>query len=188
MYVIFEKETGKVLGVSPKDDNENSIWVEFDEVEALISGKDRRKNYRVEYNPKEKQLELVNLHLQSLDGASISDFIYEIPENYAENADIVVEQDQKTRCWRIILGNALKKGLRRQGIRFNSWVNFSVTAKHDPNVLYKTLEVDFSKILQDNCAILPFSMDFEYTNTPISVFTSRKFDSYEFRRIMHEQN
>jgi len=80
MYVIFEKNTGKILGFSPKKEDENSIPVEYSEVEGLLNGRERRKNYRVEYNPKSKQLELINLHLQSLDGASINDFIYEIPE------------------------------------------------------------------------------------------------------------
>ena len=188
MYVIFEKDTGKVLGVSPKKEGDNCILVDYEQVEGLLSGKEKRKSYRVEYNPKTKQLELKNLHLQSLDGFTINEFIYEIPEVNTEDPDITVEQDQKEKCWRITLGDGLKRNLRRQGIRFNSKVNFSVTKKHDPNVLYKTLAIDFSKILQDNYAVLPFTMPFEHNNAEISIFTSRRFDTYCFKRKLNEQN
>lgn len=186
MYVIFEKDTGKVLGVSPKKEDENSILVDYEQVEGLILGREKRKNYRVEYDPKTKQLELKNLHLQSLDGVTINDFIYEIPATASEDPDITVEQDQKEKCWRITLGDSLKRNLRRQGIQFNSKVNFSVTKKHDPNILYKTLAVDFSKILQDNYAVLPFTMLFEHDDAEISIFTSRRFDTYWFERILDE--
>ena len=77
MYVIFEKDTGKVLGVSPKKEGDNCILVDYEQVEGLLLGKEKRKSYRVEYNPKTKQLELKNLHLQSLDGFTINEFIYE---------------------------------------------------------------------------------------------------------------
>ena len=187
MYVIFEQDTGKVLGISPKSE-ENSIEVDLDRVLGLLEGKESRKNYKVEYNPKTKQLDLVNLHSQSLDGLHINDFIYEIPELYEKDADITIEQNQKETCWKVIVGNSLKKSLRKKGIRFNSRLNFSITAKHDPNILYKSFFVDFSQILKENHAVLGFTMPFEYENRDISVFTSRNFDTYQFRRIFNDQN
>jgi hypothetical protein len=186
MYVIFEKDTGKVLGISPKDEHENTIPVNFSEVLGILNGTDRKRNYRVEYNPKTKQLELCDRHEESFDGSSVNDFIYEIPEEPTEDADIVVEQDKPNTCWRIKLGKQLKKNLRKKGIKLNTRLSFSITAKHDPNILYKTLSVDFTRILNDNYAVVDFSMPFETENIPISVFTARRFDSYEFRRILDE--
>ena len=188
MYVIFEKDTGKVLGVSPKKEDDNSILVDYEEVKGLIAGQERRKDYRVEYNLKTKQLELKNLQLQSLDGFTINDFIYEVPEIVTDDPDVTIEQDQKEKCWRITLGHGLKRNSIRQEVEYISNVNFSVTKKHDPNILYKTLTVDFSKILQDNYAVLPFTMPFEHDNTEISIFTSRRFDTYCFKRKLNEQN
>jgi len=184
MYVIFEQDTGKVLGISPKPAEENSIEVDLDRVIGLLEGKESRKNYKVEYNPKTKQLDLVNLRLQSLDGLHINDFIYEIPELYEKDADITIEQNQKETCWKVIIGSSLKKNLKR----FKSRLNFSITSKHDPNILYKTLSVDFSQVLKKNYAVLDFTMPFEYENSEISVFTSRSFDTYQFRRILNDQN
>lgn len=186
MYVIFEKDTGKVLGISPKSENENSIPVNLSAVTGLLNGTERKRNYRVEYNPKTKQLELQDQHQESFDGSSVNDFIYEIPEDTVQDADIVVEQDKPNTCWRIKLGKQLKRNLRKKGIRLNTRLSFSVTAKHDPNILYKTLSVDFARILNDNYAVIDFSMPFETENTPLSVFTARRFDTYQFKRILDE--
>lgn len=186
MHVIFEKDTGKVLGVSPKPQESNSIPVPISSVIGIIEGTERRKNYRVDYNAKNKQLELIDLHRESFDGSSVNDFIFEIPENGVEDADITIEQDIPNTCWRIKLGKTLKRNLRKKGIRLNSKVNFSITAKHDPNILYKTLSVDFSQVLNDNYAVIDFDMPFETKNLSISVFTARRFDTYQFTRILNE--
>ena len=197
MYVIFEKNTGKILGISPKKEVENAIQVNLNEVKGLLTGREQRKDYRVEYNPKTKQLELKNLHLQRLDGFTVNDFIYEVPETVSEDPDITIEQNQKEECWKIILGDSFKhwkimlgdgltNNTKNQGIQFNNRLSFSVTKKHDPNVLYKTLVVDFSKILQDNYIVLPFTMPFEYNDAEISIFTSKRFGIYYFKRIPDE--
>lgn len=186
MHVIFEKNSGKVLGVSPKPSEENSIPVPISSVIGLIEGTERRKNYRVDYNAKNKQLELVDLHRENFDGSSVNDFIFEIPEKKVDDADIIIEQDIPNTCWRIKLGKMLKRNLRRKGIRLNSKVTFSITAKHDPNILYKTMSLDFSQIFNNNYAVIDFDMPFESKNIPISIFTARKFDTYFFKRIFNE--
>lgn len=186
MHVIFQKDTGKVLGVSCKPEQENSIPVDIEQVIGILQGTDSKKNYRVEYNAKQKELELVDLHEESFDGSSVNDFIYEIPETEIPDADIVLEQDFLHTCWRVTLGKQIKKNLKRKGVRLNSELKFSVTAKHDPNILYKTLSVDFSQVFNSNSVVLPFESDFETAYHPLSIFTARKFDSYQFKRIFNE--
>lgn len=183
MYVIFEKDSGKILGITPRQQEKNCIPVELEKVSGILEGKDSRKNYRVEYNPKKKQLELVDLNQESFDGSTVNDFIYEIPETDTDDADITVEQDIPNTCWRFTLGKTLKRNLRNKGIRLNNKLNFSITERHDPNVLYKTIAVDFSNVLSKNCVIVPFDKDFEFKDSSISVFTARRFDSYQFKRI-----
>ena len=187
MHVNFEEETGKILAISPKKQGKNSISVPISSVQNIIDGKTKVKNYRVQYNPKKKQLELANLHKEAVDGFVISDFIYEIPEVASpQQADISVQQDIPNTCWKFKIGSYLQRNLRKNNIRLNSTLKFSVTAKHDPNLLYKLLEVDFSNVLKNNCVVLDFTMSFEYNNNPISVFAARKFDTYEFIRIFDE--
>lgn len=186
MHVIFEKDSGKILGFSPKAEHKNSIPVPLSEVLGLLEGKEKKKNYRVEYNAKTKQLELCDQHRENFDGSSVNDFIYEIPEDYIEDADITIEQDIPNTCWKIKLGNQLKKNLQKKGIKLNTTLSFSITAKHDPNILYKTLSIDFSRVFNDNYAVVDFDMSFEQEKESISVFTSRRFDTYQFKRILNE--
>jgi len=186
MYVIFEKDTGKVLGISPKSENQNSIPVNLSDVTGLLNGTESKRNYIVEYNSRNKQLELRHRNRESFDGSSVNDFIYEIPEGIIEDPDVVIEQDKPNTCWKIRLGTQLKKNLRKKGIKLNTSLSFSVTAKHDPNILYKTLSVDFARVLNDNYVVIDFSMPFEIENTPLSVFTARRFDTYQFKRISDE--
>jgi len=183
MYVQFEQETGEIVGISPRPSaNHHDIEVELEEVVAILEGRERKKNYRVEYEPRKKKLALVNQHEKQFDGASVRDFIYELPEVEQDDVDICVYQDTANSCWKILLGNSLQKNLKKQGLRLNKQLSFSVTAKHDPNILYKTLFVDFSQIVRDNYAVIPFDMEFEEKNSDISVFTAKMFDSYSFRR------
>lgn len=187
MYVIFQKDTGKVLGISSKSAAENSIPVDLDKVLGILKGTDSKKNYRVEYNAKQKQLELIDLHQENFDGSSVNDFIYEIPEDIIEDADITIEQDIPNTCWKIMLGKSLKRNLKLKGVRLNSILKFSITAKHDPNILFKTLAVDFSQVFNKSSVILPFDSDFEFLDLPLSIFTARKFDSYQFKRIFDDR-
>jgi len=184
MYIKFKEETGEVIGVGPKPDiNYNTIPVDFESVKAIIEGKESKKNYKVEYNAKSKQLELVNIHQQIFDGATVNDYIYEIPEDCDGEPDIIIKQDVPNSCWKILVGKTLKKNLRTKGIKLNSTLNFSITAKHDPNILFKTISIDFSKIINDNYAIIEFDMPFEKQDESISIFTSKKFDLYKFERV-----
>jgi len=183
MYVQFKQDTGEITGISPRSSaNHHDIEVPLEEVTAILEGLERKRNYRVEYDPRKKKLALVNQHEKQFDGASVRDFIYELPEVEQADADICVFQDTKNRCWKILLGKSLQKNLKQQGLRLNKQLSFSVTAKHDPNILYKTLFVDFSQIVRDNYAVIPFTMEFEETNSDISIFTAKMFDSYSFQR------
>jgi hypothetical protein len=188
MYVKFDEKTGKILGISPQqEEKENSIPVQLSEVRSLIEGKESRRNYKVEYDTKSKKLELKHKHIYSFDGSNINDFIYEIPTQYVDEPDISIEHNILENCWKVRMTTKLKQNLDEKNIKLNQNLNFSVTKKHDPNVLYKTFSISLSDILRNICIKVPFTADFEYTDAPVSLFTSRKFDTYVFSRVTNEQ-
>lgn len=188
MHVRFEEKTGNILEISPTKKGKNTIPVPLSGVSGLLEGKERRRDYRVEFNSKTKELGLVNLKIQNFDGYSVNDFLYEIPEHTeTTDPDISIQQDAVNTCWKIKIGSSLKRNLNKKGIELNSVLHFSITAKHDPNLLYKQLVVDFGNILNQNYAIIDFTMPFETEeHVPISVFTARVFDTYEFVRTLNE--
>lgn len=188
MFVSFEKDTGKILSISnEKTDDANIIEVPLSDVVTLIEGKESFKDYAVEYNAKTKSLDFVNKFEHVLDHYSVNDFIYEMPEDDCEDPDIMLIQDVPNTCWKIKIGDDLRKNLRAKGVKLNQGMLFSITAKGDPNVLYKTLSAHFGTVVNDNYFIVPFSMPFEEEHEQISVYTSRRFDTYQFKRIFNEQ-
>jgi len=183
MYVFFERDSGRVTGVSNSpDENRDHVMVPISEVISILDGNEPTSNYMVQYNPKTKTLEFASKFEYVLDAYSINDFIYEIPEQ-GNDADIIITQDIPNSCWRIEIGKELKNNLRSKGVSLNTNIMFSITEKGDPNILYKTLFVDFGRLVSDNYFIAPFDMPFESTNQPISVYTSRRFDTYQYKRI-----
>jgi hypothetical protein len=188
MYVSFEKDTGRILSISnERDDNANIIEVPLSEVKTLIEGKEPFSNYAVEYNAKTKTLEFANRFEHVFDHFSVNDFIYELPEEDIKDPDILLIQDVPNTCWKVQIGKDLKQNLRSRGVSLNTGMMFSITSKADPNVLYKTLSVHFGTVVNDNYCIIPFSMPFETEQESISVYTSRRFDTYQFKRIFDEQ-
>ena len=184
MYVQFEKDSGKIIRIGPSKDGDNTIEVPLSMVNNLIEGKEKFKDYKVEYNSKTKTLELISIHEHILDQLTVNEFIYEIPVSDIKEPDITVIQDIPNTCWKIQIGKELKHNIRSKGVTLNSNMLFSITAKGDPNVLYKTLSVHFGTVVNDNYFIAPFNMPFETTEEPISIYTPRRFDTYQFKRIV----
>jgi len=188
-YVVFNKENGKIISISNIVTKEDTyITVPLSDVMSLKKGIEPLSNYSVQYNPKTKELELQSKYEHFLDSISVKDFIYEIPENEIDDADIQLVQDIPNTCWKIKVGNQLKKNIRAKGVNLNSSILFSVTAKGDPNILYKTLSVHVGQAMSDNYYVVPFSMPFETEKQVLSVYTARKFDTYSLTRIFNEQD
>lgn len=188
-YIIFNKDNGEILSISNvADNNESYIQVPAAEVLSLKQGTEDISNYHVQYNPKIKELELKSKYEFALDALTVNDSIYELPEDAIDDADVQVTQDIPNACWKVTLGKSLKENIKRKGINLNASFLFSVTKKGDPNILYKTLSVHVGQTVADNYCVVPFDMPFETTKIPVSVYTARKFDTYQLTRILDEQN
>lgn len=187
MHVRFDKRTGDITGIGarPRAD-QDSIAVPLSDVQQLLDGVIPWSSRRVQYNPKSKDLELVNSKVTEIHGNSINDFIYEVPEDSIEDPDLTIVQDIPNKCWKFLIGKGLKRNLNRSQINLTYTMMVSVTAKGDPNILYKTLFVPLAQVLADNYVVLPFTMPFEHTGESISVYTARRFDTYQFKRIFNE--
>jgi hypothetical protein len=183
-FVTFNKDTGEIISIGNEaDEGSNYIEVELDAVRSLKKGIEPFSNYRVEYNPKTKTIELISVAENIFDVVSVTDFIYEIPQDEISEPDISIIQDIPNKCWKIAVGKTLRRNIREKGISLNTSMMFSITANGDPNVLYKTLIVHTGQTVNDNYCIMPFSMPFETTNEPVSIYTARRFDTYQFKRL-----
>ena len=187
MYVCFDKDSGKINSITNEVPDEiiNFIEVETEEVSTLLSGKEPFSTYIVEFDPLDSMLKLKHKSDLNKVYIDINKAIYKIPSN-VKNSDVEIIQDFENTCWKFLLGNSLKKNLKSGGINYNAKLVFSVTKKHDPNILYRTLQVNLREIIQKNYFVLPFEMTFEKNKEDISIFTEKLFSTYNYTRINDE--
>jgi|TARA_B100001013_G_C24479918_1_gene390852 hypothetical protein len=183
-YVIFNPDTGEVLSLPNVKPTEGSfIKVEPTSVEGILKGLEQLSHYCVEYSKRKKQYELKSRLLDEIDSYNVNDLIYEVPTRKTSNADLTITQNIKDTCWKVCIGGNLKVNLLSQKVSFNNKLSFSVTRKNDPNILYKTLRFDFSKLENSKYLILPFTEDFEFLGEPVSIYTMKRFDKYALEVI-----
>jgi len=180
-YAVFNSDTGELLSVlNYKPENCSFIEVDPLEVTGLLSGEDQMSYYYVHYSKITKKYELRLRINNNIDSYSVNDLIYEIPKDTIDNADLSITQNIKDTCWKIQIGGDLKANILAQHISLHNKVSLSVTRKNDPNILYKTLYVDFSSLENNKYIILPFTDKFEFEGEEVSIYTMKKFDQYSY--------
>lgn len=92
--------------------------------------------------------------------------------------DIIVRQDTENRSWNISINPHTKKFLRMSGYNPKETLYFSVTAKYDPNILYRSLEFNVGDLLSESVSIIPFICDAEQDPNNVSIYTAKYFENY----------
>ena len=92
--------------------------------------------------------------------------------------DIVIRQDTDNNVWNIRINPHTKKFLRMSGYNPKETLYFSVTAKYDPNILYRSLEFNIGELLAESTSIIPFKFEAEQDPNNVSIYTAKYFDKY----------
>jgi hypothetical protein len=92
--------------------------------------------------------------------------------------DIVVVQNLKRGYWEIELNPRTRKYLKSSGFYPKDYVHFSLTAKHDPHILYRTFEFKLADLIEENKQVVPFKYDVESQGVELSLYTPKYFDNY----------
>ena len=101
-------------------------------------------------------------------------FIVEVSRDY----DIIIQQNTVSKYWNIQVNPYTKRFLRTSGYRPSENLYFSITAKHDPNLLIRSLEFKISDLLTEMNPVIPFKYESEADPNDVSIFTAKYFDSY----------
>lgn len=176
-FVHFDND-GNITKISrAADENEDSIKVSFDKVKGLIEGRESLVDYKVEYDFLEKAHVLKHINTWKQDQLKDA-FMLEIGND--DNPDVTIVQDKTARVWRLEIGLDLKNAIVDQQLQIDPTTQYySVTKKHDPNILYRLIK--FQKSGDDYVA--PFEYDFELDNLDLSIYTVRKFSTYSYEVI-----
>jgi len=95
-----------------------------------------------------------------------------------ENVDITVLQNYDKKCWNIILNRVTRKTLLESGYKFDDRLVFSITAKYDPNILYRTIEFTLNDLINEVYKNYPFIYDWEFNKENVSIYTPKYFETY----------
>lgn len=189
MKVIYDDDTGSILCITPQidevDKDKNYITVSIDEVKDILEGKESIYSYHVFYNLLTKEREFGPIDSYDEHELDINEILYEI-SNATQDADLVIKQDLVNTCWKFFPNKELSNKLAIENISVRGNLYFSVTEKGNPNILYRQLVVDFRKLLEDHYFIVPFKQKFEFIGKSVSIFTNKRFSSYQYKVIPNE--
>lgn len=92
--------------------------------------------------------------------------------------DISIKQDHILKNWSINIHKKTKKSLIESKYIANDILYFSITAKNDPNILYRVIKCNLKDLLQEKIDLIPFEYDWEFNKEEVSVYTPKYFKNY----------
>jgi len=98
--------------------------------------------------------------------------------NTTKDYDVIIQQNFVDKCWRIVLNPYTKAFLNTSGYSVKDKLYFSVTEKYDPNILYRTLELNAEELLWEKPTTIPFIYDVEQDGVNVSIYTAKYFEHY----------
>ena len=178
-YVYFD-ENGEITKITNYKEDENASFVKVDYklVEKIMEGSLPSFNFMVIYDISIREYVIKPKISMNEFTYTVNDRIHEIKKNLID-ADLTIIQDIKNACWKFNINDSLRSQLLAQNISINTPLFFSITKKHNPHILYRTIEVKFSEILEQLDFSVPFVYNDENTTT-LSVYTIKKMQSYKY--------
>jgi hypothetical protein len=174
-YVFFNSETGDIEKISnsyEESQNLSFIKVLTQNLDDIFTGKKRIEDYKVVYNLQKDSHDLIFLNDEII-VPHIGDKIYQIPRVYESKIysyDLTVRHNNQDHCWNFFLNKNIK--------RITNKLFFSVTARNDPNILYRTITIDTN--VDDNCISIPFIYEKEFDAKHVSVYTNKVLKKYAY--------
>ena len=119
------------------------------------------------------ELELYDsLDLKNGEKILLGSKLYSIGSN--KDYDIIITQNLPDKNWILSLNPSTLKFFQLSNYGQDDMLYFSITAKHDPNILYRSLQIPLSELKQK--VILPMDHDDELGD--LSIFTTKYFNAY----------
>lgn len=187
MYVKYDQKTGNIKGISPKDSSRfSTICVSLSDVEKIVSGKEKRNKYKVDYDfsgnlgifEKQKTVEYKigkDFHFVGIDYDHCK-------------SDLFIIQDFEEEFWNIAVSEDLVQKVVSGETKITKDLELSITRPEDPSILYRYFKIDFRNLIKEKVVKVPFEYEFEYDfETNFSIFTPRTFGRYSFYRNYGEK-
>ena len=96
----------------------------------------------------------------------------------AEQYDVTFVQNNKHKYWEVIFNKETELFMLQHRSGRNDKLYFSITAKHDPNILYRSMEFNVQDIVANRIKRYPYQFDWEFDSTEVSIYTTKYFPTY----------
>ena len=160
--LLFNANSTMHVIYNPKNDTFTEIDLTKDKIDYAIK-------------PNEEQIEFLNY--KDLDNGQkvlIGDRLYSVSVD--KEYDIVITQDKTNKAWLIDINPLTLKFVASTYLNSTDILYISITAKHDPNILYRSLKIPLSALTETH--YIPFKHDIESSDEDVSIYTAKYFDSY----------
>lgn len=170
--VYFDKNTGNILSISNvEQDIEDSFVADIDDIRPYINGEKSITRHKVIYDIKTSAYVIVDKYKKI--ESDVNDNVYKIEQQ--NNAQVLVQYTKSTNKWKITLSDTAKKDLSTKKELINQRLQFSITQKNNPNILYEYFTTTV-EVLLDEPIIIDSQSQYDFDN--FSVYTNRKFRKY----------
>lgn len=186
-YVYYD-DLGEITQISNTNNTiGNYIVVHLDKVINFLTGKEAVSAYTVVYDTLLKQHGLKLKHSVTEATSKISNDIFEIPISTEQSADLIIFQDIKNKKWSIKIDEGLKQYLATHTSSYSKEIYFSITRKNDPHEFYRLILLDFATLVNNESVDIDFICQNEQSPDNLSVYTTKRFETYIHEVINDQQ-
>ena len=182
-FIYYEAATGNIIKISNRSEDTDYSILEIDSKSVLdiFTGDKKLSQFRVEYDLTLKCKSLVEI-CDSADILSLTDRFFKIPKKTEGNFDITIVQNFKNKEWKITIDNSLLHMIHTEVFNHKK-ILLSITSENDPNIVYRTLNVDLNELLTAQSLSYPFQYESEKHYNNVSIYTPKYFNTYSHEVI-----
>lgn len=152
------------------DSNNLLIWRYKSKSSIKVNTVDNTKK---DYHVFDKEFELMPQNiLKNGEKILLGTKLYQVQRD--KEYDIIITQDRADKMWHINLNPSTLTYFSMTYHDNDDELYFSITSKHDPNILYRSLKIPISMLAEQ--LVMPFESDSE--NKDVSIYTAKYFNSY----------
>lgn len=181
-YVGFD-EAGEITSVSNSKPEGLYLVLELNEVINFLTGKETTSSYVVIYDTLEKKNVLKAKYYADETSYSIVDDIFNVPHKIDKKPDLVITQNIQQKQWQFTVDPGLLTYLQSQAFAYERKLQFSITRKNDPHELYQLIIINFNDLVKNGNLNIPFKYESEENNNNVSVYTTKRFETYVYEVI-----
>lgn len=184
-YVYYDKKTGKLLSVGNEKDPqyEYGIEVEFSEIESLLDGTARFKDFLIGYKRLSDGSSKLAVVPNTEQGYTFKHNIFEWITEANKSTECIVTWNGPVKSWEFSLSDKAKKTYE-DSLLVPKLV-FFVTLESDFDFLVRTIFLEAMDLISSEKITVPFESNIENKIDKISISSKLVFKTYGLK-IIHD--